>query len=217
MSLSNEDNYLSYLPFTHSMEQSVFSVSMVTGLKFGFYQGDPLKLVEDCAALQPTLFVSVPRLYNRIYAKIQAGFAAATGCKAWLLNSALNAKTTGLSANPAQANYTNGCYDKLVFSKVAALLGGKVRYMISGSAPIDGQVLDFLKIAFCCPVLEAYGLTETSGGCSGTVPADPVSGHIGNPIECAKWRLRSLPDMEYLVTDKPYPRGELCIKGTNVF
>jgi long-chain acyl-CoA synthetase len=60
--------------------------------------------------------------------------------------------------------YTDGCYDKLVFRKVANLLGGDVKYMITASAPIDPTVLEFLKICFCCPMLEGYGLTETSGG-----------------------------------------------------
>lgn len=52
----------------------------------GYYQGSPLKLVEDCLVLQPTLFPSVPRLYNKIYGRIKGQFDAATGCKRWLLN-----------------------------------------------------------------------------------------------------------------------------------
>lgn len=54
--------------------------------------------------------------------------------------------------------------------------------MISGSAPIDKQVLEFFKVCFCCPVLEGYGLTETSGGASVTWPQDPVAGHVGGPL-----------------------------------
>ena len=52
-------------------------------------------------------------------------------------------------------------YDALIFGKIPKMLGGKIRLMGTGSAPIDGNVLDFLKICFSCPILEGYGLTET--------------------------------------------------------
>ena len=192
----------------------MFGLACMRGFKIGFYQGDPLKLVDDCAVLKPTCFPSVPRLYNRIYGKIQDKFKEATGCKAWLVNKALNSKTAALEAN---ATYTSGCWDKLVFSKVAALLGGRVKIMVTGSAPIDGAVLKFLKVCFCCPVLEGYGLTETAGASSATHPNDPVVGHVGGPVACVKFRLKDVPEMNYLHTDKPYPRGELCMMGGNVF
>lgn len=81
--------------------------------------------------------------------------------------------------------------------------------MITASAPIDPNVLDLLKVAFCCPVVEGYGLTETSGGSSFTHPADAITGHVGGPTCCIKWRLMDIPEMSYLSSDKPYPRGEL--------
>jgi long-chain acyl-CoA synthetase len=77
-------------------------------------------------------------------------------------------------------------------------------------------VLEFFKVCFCCPVLEGYGLTETSGGASVTLPADPVVGHVGGPLGCVKWRLKDVPEMQYLSSDKPYPRGELCMMGSTV-
>lgn len=91
-----------------------------------------------------------------------------------------------------------------------------MRYMITGSAPIDSSVLDLLKVCFCCPFFEGYGLTETSGGSSVTWPNDPITGHVGGPLPCVKWRLQDVPEMNYLNTDKPYPRGELQMKGASV-
>ena len=64
--------------------------------------------------------------------------------------------------------------------------------------------------------MEGYGLTETSGASSLTDEADPVAGHVGGPLECVKFRLRDVPDMNYLSTDKPYPRGELIVGGGGV-
>ena len=89
--------------------------------------------------------------------------------------------------------------------------------MITGSAPIDVTVLDYLKICFCCPIQEGYGLTETSAGSCVTLPNDPIAGHVGGPIPSLRIRLRDVPAMEYYSTDKPYPRGELCMKGPSVF
>jgi long-chain acyl-CoA synthetase len=80
--------------------------------------------------------------------------------------------------------YNHGCYDYLVFNKIAAKLGGNVRYMLTASAPIDKQVLEFFKVCFHCPVMEGYGLTEVSGGASVTFAEDPVSGHVGGPVKC---------------------------------
>jgi long-chain acyl-CoA synthetase len=88
--------------------------------------------------------------------------------------------------------------------------------MITGSAPIDKQVLEFFKVCFSCPVLEGYGLTESSAAAALTFSDDPVSGHIGGPLGCVKWRIKDLPEMQYLSTDKPYPRGELCMKGSTI-
>ena len=208
------DAIISYLPYPHSFEQILFSVALLKKLKIGYYRGDPLKLVEDCAILQPAFFPSVPRLYTRIYSKIKGNFDAQTGCKKFLIERGLASKIAALQLD---GSVTNGCYDKIVFGKVAALLGGKVKLMATGSAPIDKGVLDFLKVSFSCPIIEGYGLTESAtGGCT-TKPEDPVAGHVGGPREGCKLRLRDVPDMEYLSTDKPYPRGEICMKGPALF
>lgn len=187
---------------------------MMLGMKIGYYQGNPLKIVEDCAELKPSFFPSVPRLYNRIYGLFKAGIGEATGCKKFLINSAINKKTTNLAATGA---LTHGCYDKLVMGKLAAKLGGKVKCMATGSAPIDKNVLDFLKICFSCPIIEGYGLTETATGGGTTDLKDKVTGHVGGPSEAVKLRLKDLPEMEYLSTDKPYPRGEICMMGPCIF
>lgn len=211
---ATDPTVISYLPYPHSFEQILSFMSVVFRYKIGYYQGDPLKLTEDCAMLKPTMFPSVPRLYNKIYQKLQAGVAAAKGIKGCLVNMGLSAKTKATNRTGAT---TNGCYDAIIFKKMKAILGGRVSVMITGSAPIDKDVLKFLKVCFCCPFLEGYGLTESSAASSITRKDDPIVGHVGGPIPCVKWRLMDVPEMNYLSTDKPYPRGELCMKGRSIF
>ena len=177
--LNSSDSYVSYLPAAHSFEQAVFGLALSVGMKCGFFGGDVLKLIDDCAVLKPTCFPSVPRLYNRIFGKINDKFNAATGCKGSLIKNAVAAKLAKLKSGGG----LNHCfYDKLVFSKVKAMLGGQARVMITGSAPIHGEVLDFLKIAFCSDILEGYGMTETSAGSCITFPGDPTTGIVGGPL-----------------------------------
>jgi long-chain acyl-CoA synthetase len=97
------------------------------------------------------------------------------------------------------------------------MVGGKVQYCCTGAAPIDAGVLDFLKVAFNCKFIEAYGLTEVAGGVSFQKRDDNTTGNIGGPTKSQKFRLASVPEMNYLTTDQPYPRGELQIKGQTVF
>ena len=162
--------------------------------------------------MQPTVFPSVPRLYNKIYAKIKSSLGEATGCKKWLIERALTSKQYYLTER-SQAAYKHSCYDSLIFSKVAKILGGRVKLMITASAPISKEVLELLKLAFCCPILEAYGLSETSGPVTLTREEDPISGSIGGPMQHVAIRLKDLPELDYRITDKPFPRGEICVRS----
>lgn len=120
--LGEADSYISYLPAAHSFEQGLFGCVMVYGMKVGFYSGDPLKLVsDDLPCLKPTLFPSVPRLYNRIYGKIKDKLALATGIKKTLVDKAVASKLAGLRSS---GKTTHCLWDKLVFGKVKAMLGG---------------------------------------------------------------------------------------------
>ena len=171
LALGEGDSYLSYLHLAHSFEQALFAMACIYGVKVGFFGGDVLKMVaEDIPVLKPTFFPSVPRLFNKIYGKIQDKLNAATGCAAFLVKKAVAAKMNGLATSGA---VTHGCYDALVFKKVKALMGGNVKIMLTGSASISKVVLDFLKICFCCPLIEGYGMTESSAGSTVTIPGDP--------------------------------------------
>jgi long-chain acyl-CoA synthetase len=96
------------------------------------------------------------------------------------------------------------------------MLGGRVRLMITGSAPIDGTIISFLKVVFSCPFREGFGQTETSAPATLAKSEDGVSGHVGGPLTCCKARLRDIPEMSYFSTDEN-PRGELLLKGPSIF
>ena len=94
-------------------------------------------------------------------------------------------------------------------------MGGNVRMMLTGSAPISAEVQDFLKICFCCNFYEGYGMTETSAGSVLTKYGDPKTGHVGGPVANVKIRLRDIPEMGYLHTNDP-PKGEVCFWGPSI-
>lgn len=113
-------------------------------------------------------------------------------------------------------------WDRIVFNKTKEAFGGRVRLMITGSAPISAEILDFLKVAICCPIVEAYGQTETFAGLCITNPSDSVSGHVGGPVGCIEIKTLDVPAMNYFASDKNEkgqltPRGELCVRGNCVF
>jgi long-chain acyl-CoA synthetase len=103
-------------------------------------------------------------------------------------------------------------------SKVRQLLGGELKLITSGSAPLNPKVLNFMRIVFSCTVLEGYGATETCATCLRLAPADPTgAGRVGLPPPFAEAKLIDVPSMNYSVQDKPFPRGELLIRGDNTF
>ena len=92
--------------------------------------------------------------------------------------------------------------------------------MVTGAAPIAPEVLDFFRAAMGCQVLEGYGQTETSAVITVTQFGDysiDAGGHVGAVAPCCEVKLVDIPEMDYLATDKPNPRGEICVRGYNVF
>lgn len=218
ITINTSDVHLSYLPLPHVFERLMMVSMFYSGAKIGFYQGDVLKLKEDLAVLKPTVFPSVPRLWMRMYDVMMGKIKALKGLKAKLAAKAIATKLRNLTT---VASTKHGFYDALVFKKMKVVLGGRVRLCISGSAPINSDVLNFLKIAFCCPILEGYGLTETTAASTVTKPEDPESGHVGGPVHSIELKLVDVPDSNYNSTAKdeagrPAPAGEICMRGPTI-
>ena len=208
------DVHLSYLPLAHIFERVVFTALSAVGASAGFYQGDTHKIIDDIAALQPTLFVSVPRLLNRIYDKVKQNIDKTGGISKILFDMAYRSKLENLH-NYGELNHW--FWDRLVFKKVKARLGGRIRSILSGAAPLAPEVMEFLRICFSCEVYEGYGQTETSAGTTLTVRGDWTTGHIGVPTPANEIKLVDVPEMSYTSRDFPCPRGEVCARGPNCF
>ncbi|XP_072827978.1 long-chain-fatty-acid--CoA ligase 5 isoform X1 [Vicugna pacos] len=204
-----EDVAISYLPLAHMFERVVQAVVFSSGAKVGFFQGDIRLLPDDMKTLRPTLFPAVPRLLNRVYDKVQN--EARTPLKKFLLNLAISCKLSEVKRGIIRRD---SFWDKLIFSKIQESLGGKVRFLVTGAAPISSPVLTFLRAAMGCPVFEAYGQTECTAGCTITSPGDWTSGHVGVPMGCNHVKLEDVADMNYFSVNN---EGEICIKGVNVF
>ncbi|XP_073346379.1 long-chain-fatty-acid--CoA ligase 5 [Pagrus major] len=206
---TTQDVSISFLPLAHMFERVVQTVMYGSGAKVGFFQGDIRLLPDDMKTLQPTIFPVVPRLLNRVYDKVQSG--AKSPFKKWLLNFAVERKYAEVREGIIR---NNSLWDKLIFHKVQESLGGRVRVMVTGAAPISQSVLCFLRAALGCQIFEAYGQTESTAGCTFTAPGDATSGHVGVPLPCNIVKLVDVEEMNYFASNG---EGEVCIKGRNVF
>ncbi|KFV18073.1 Long-chain-fatty-acid--CoA ligase 5 [Tauraco erythrolophus] len=206
---TSSDITMSYLPLAHMFERVVQTVAYSCGAKVGFFQGDIKLLTDDMKTLKPTLFPVVPRLLNRIYDKIQSG--AKSPMKRFLLNFAVVMKTAEIKQGLIR---NDSMWDQLIFKKVQETMGGRVRIMVTGAAPISPSVLTFLRATLGCQIFEAYGQTECSAGCTFSMPGDWTAGHVGAPLACNIIKLDDVEEMNYFSSNN---EGEVCIKGPNVF
>uniref|UniRef100_A0A8D0A2A0 Arachidonate--CoA ligase n=1 Tax=Sander lucioperca TaxID=283035 RepID=A0A8D0A2A0_SANLU len=179
------------------------------GARVGFYQGDISLLMDDIKTLKPTFFPVVPRLLNRIYDKILG--SVTSPLRRALLHYAVRRKQAELSSGVVR---NNSLWDKLVFNRIQASLGGNLRFALTASAPISPTVLSFLRATLGCLIFEGYGQTECTAGCTFSMPGDWSAGHVGAPLPCAKVKLIDIPDMNYFAKNGD---GEICISGPSVF
>jgi long-chain acyl-CoA synthetase len=213
------DVYFSFLPLAHIFDRVAEEMFVFVGGSIGFWQGDIKKVPEDIAELKPTLFVGVPRVFDRLTAGIQGKISAAGKLKSLLFNLGTMWKLMWIKMGYKQ-DAASKLFDKLLFNKVRMGLGGRVRLVISGAAPLSGHVEEFLRVIMCAPVLQGYGLTETCAA-SFIQVLDVISmnGTVGPPLCNIDARLESVPELGYEASEEnnAKPRGEICIRGNTVF
>lgn len=210
LSVSAPRKLISYLPLAHIYERNVEAFWVSAGMAIGYFHGDLLGIVDDIQILKPYFFPSVPRLLNRVVSGVKTKIEV-PGLKGALVKKALADKLYNLERGSNRHLF----WDALIFPKIRAALGGNVGLIVSGAAPISGDVLSFIKIAFRTEAIEGYGATETCAVATVQLPGDNVAS-IGPPAHVCEVRLRDIPEMNY-VTSGNLKRGELLIRGFNIF
>ncbi|NXN43218.1 ACSL1 ligase, partial [Rhinoptilus africanus] len=195
---SSDDILISFLPLAHMFERIV-EVSIRFHRSFFFFPGN-----------MDTSYTSVSALPMPVF-NLKIFGQADTSLKRWMLDFASKRKEAELRSGIVR---NNSFWDKVIFRKIQASLGGKVRLMITGAAPVSASVLTFLRTALGCQFYEGYGQTECTAGCSLSVPGDWTAGHVGAPMPCSIIKLVDVQEMNYLAARG---EGEVCVKGPNVF
>jgi len=218
--LGPRDTYVGYLPLAHILELSA-EVSCIThGCKIGF--SSPTSLSDqstrikkgckgDVSVLRPTLMTAVPLIMDRLYKAVNEKVNEGGKFQKALFNFAYEYKK-----DRYESGYSTPLLDRIIFKKVRKLLGGRIRMMLSGGAPLSSETQRFMNICFCCPVGQGYGLTETCG--AGTIQevTDRSTGRVGAPLQCCEVKLVNWEEGNYCSTDAPCPRGEVWLGGGNI-
>jgi long-chain acyl-CoA synthetase len=201
-----EDIFISFLPLAHGFERTVnYYLPMMAGSKVS-YARSIKQLAEDLLVIRPTVFLSAPRLYEKIYAAVQAKVVphalkrkllAATVSLGWQKFEAQQQRQPPLNL---LQRIQSAILHKVVAEKIIARLGGRLRVAVTGAAPLSEKVAHFF-IGLGLPLVEGYGLTEAGPVVSGNSLQINTPGSVGRP----------LPGVEVSTRD-----GELLVRSAGV-
>ena len=202
-----EDLMLLYLPLAHNYGRLLHLSAPYVGFSIAFLP-DPLRAAEELPRVRPTLFPSVPRVYEKIHAAVLAKFAEETGARRKLIDWAMGVGTRVSALRQAKEPVPRGLAmqhalaDRLVYSKVKERLGGRLRIANAGGAPLSRDVAEFF-YAIDILILEGYGLSEVTTAATVNREDDFKFGTVG----------KALPGVELrLAAD-----GEILIRSNTVF
>jgi long-chain acyl-CoA synthetase len=204
--ITHEDTALSFLPLSHGFERLVSYIFLYLGLTVVFAESFDT-IGRDIQAVRPTLLTGVPRVYEKVQTRVTEKGVAEGGLKAAIFQWAIDVGEARARAElrGQQAGFVNGLQtalaDRLVFEKIRAGLGGRVRFFVSGSAPLAVSTAEFF-YAIGMPILEGYGLTETSPALAVNPLHAPRAGTVGP----------ALPHVELRIAED----GEILARGPNV-
>ena len=212
--VNENDWYLSFLPLAHIFAFICENVFLAAGSTIGF--GSPRTLavtgvrncLGDIAELRPTILLGVPTIFERLKQGILARISKAGPVSQFLFKTAYKAKL-----NAIRVGANTPLWNKIVFNKFQDGVGGRLRLIVSGSAPLSPDVHDFLRVCFGIPVMQGYGLTETSSSGAVQWPEDMNTARLGPPFPSMEIKLVDVPDMNYTSSNKPYPCGEIWLRG----
>ena len=207
-SVSSDDVSLSFLPMAHVAERILaFYARINTGMTT-YFASSIAKVLEEVVEVRPTVFGSVPRIFEKAYAKIMGTVEQAPPTKQRIFRwaEAIGRQAVQLwqagQAIPFGLRLKYRIADRLVFSKLRAVFGGRVRYFVTGAAPIAPDILEFFWAAGF-PIFEVYGMTESTVITHANVPGQVRLGSVGRPLS--------------VVQDRIADDGEILIRSDLVF
>ncbi|MFI7514272.1 AMP-dependent synthetase/ligase [Micromonospora echinofusca] len=204
----NDLQYL-WLPLSHSFGKTLLCGAIHVGLPT-YVDGRVDKLVDLLSVIRPTLMCGAPRVFEKVYNKAVTTAQAAGGAKAKIFAWGVRVGTEKVALEQAGRPVPTGLKlkytvaEKLVFSKLQARLGGRIRVLVSGAAPLSPEIATFFAAANL-PISEGYGLTETSAGNFVNPPDGLRIGTVGKAMGDLECRIDT--DGEILVRGRPVMRG----------
>nr|ABA91615.2 Long-chain-fatty-acid-CoA ligase 4, putative, expressed [Oryza sativa Japonica Group] len=160
---------------------------------------------------------AVPAILDRVRDGVRKNVDAKGGAAKKLFDIAYSRRLAAINGSWFGAwGLEKHLWDMLVFQKVRAILGGRIRFILSGGAPLSGDTQRFINICLGAPIGQGYGLTETCAGGTFSEYDDNSVGRVGAPLPCSYIKLIDWAEGGYLTNDSPMPRGEIVIGGPNV-
>lgn len=205
--LREDDFGIVFLPLSHVLQRVSGYVGLYQGSKGAFAESID-KIVENFQELKPTVQSSVPRLFEKFYIKVLSMVENAPERRKKIFNWCMNVGHQVSLLKRTKKNIPLTLWikyklaDLLVFRKIKRVLGGRIKFMVSGAAPISVKILEFFHSAGIL-ILEGYGLTETAAPATVNRLDDYKFGTVGKPLSCNKIKIAD--------------DGEILIKGENVF
>jgi long-chain acyl-CoA synthetase len=207
LDLNEQDTLLSFLPIAHSFERTAgYYTVVMAGGTISYAEGLG-QIAQNLLEVNPTIVLTVPRVLEAVYARVMRALEAGSSVKRALFKTAV---ATGAHAAayrhqgrhvPARLAASMALFRNLVFARIRAIFGNRLRYLISGGAPLPQEIFRFLAAAEV-PIVEGYGLTEASPVVSVNLHGHTRMGTVGRPIRDVE--VRTAAD------------GELLIRGPNV-
>ena len=202
--------FLSFLPLSHVLERSAgYYAVLMSGGHIAFSE-DAGKVVENILEVKPTAMVSVPRLFEKIYSRIYENVHQMSPLKRQMFHKAVETGRQYIYQKYVKRQPTGllglkyRIYDKLIFRKIRNRFGGSLEFFISGGAPLDKTINEFMWI-IGIPVLEGYGLTETSPAVTLNSLDEIRFGSVGRPLNETEFKLAE--DGELLAKGPQIMRG----------
>lgn len=208
--ITSDDRSLSFLPWAHSFGQTAELHMMVAnGASMGICEGVD-KIIPNLAEVQPTVLMAVPRIFNRIYDGVQKQIAGKPAVIQALFRNAMAGQSKLKKGEPLSLGekISLPLAKKIVFKKIVARFGGRLRYAISGGAALSKEVAEFVD-NLGITVFEGFGLTETSPIASANTPEHRRIGSVGKAIPGVTITL------DHEASGNP-EEGEIVVAGHNV-